>query len=70
MSLRNNGTRLGMLTKELVTKWRETREYWKDAKSEEFEKKYIDELQASVDSAVLIIDQLDKIINKIRKDCE
>jgi thymidylate synthase len=70
MSLRNNGNRLGMLTKELITKWRETREYWKDAKSGEFEKKYIDELQASVDSAVLIIDQLDKIINKIRKDCE
>jgi tRNA uridine 5-carbamoylmethylation protein Kti12 len=70
VNLRNNGTRLAMVTKELVAKWNETKEYWKDAKSEEFEKKYIDELQASVDNAVIIIEQLDKIITKIRKDCE
>jgi hypothetical protein len=70
MSLRTNGTRLAMVTKELMTKWRETREYWKDAKSEEFEKKYMDELQASVDTAVIVIEKLDKIISKIRKDCE
>jgi len=70
MSLRNNGTRLAMLTKELMSKWQDTREYWKDAKSEEFDKKYMEELQASVDNAVIIIEQLDKIINKIRKDCE
>ncbi|HEX3799634.1 MAG TPA: hypothetical protein VH413_13130 [Verrucomicrobiae bacterium] len=70
MSLRNNGTSLAMMTKELIGRWKTTREYWKDAKSEEFEKKYIEELQASVDNAVVIIEQLDKIINKIRKDCE
>jgi hypothetical protein len=70
MSLRNSGTRLAMLTKELMLKWRETRQFWQDAKSEEFEKKYLDELQGSVDSAVTVIDKLDKLITKIRKDCE
>ncbi len=59
-----------MVTKELMAKWRETREYWKDAKSEEFEKNYMDELQSSVDTAVIVIEKLDKIISKIRKDCE
>jgi len=70
MSLRNSGTRLAMLTKELMLKWRETREFWQDAKSEEFQKKYLDELQGSVDNAVTVIDKLDKLITKIRKDCE
>jgi hypothetical protein len=70
VSLRNNGTRLSMVTKELVAHWKETKEYWQDAKSAEFEAKYIEELQASVDTAVVIIEQLDKVITKIRKDCE
>jgi len=70
MSLRNDGTRLQMITKELVLKWRDTTEYWQDAKAAEFEHTYIDELQASVDTAVIVIEQLDKLILKIKKDCE
>jgi hypothetical protein len=70
MSVRNNGVRLAMVTKELVLKWRETREYWADAKAAEFERKYIDELQASVDTAVIVIEKLDKLLTKIKKDCE
>ena len=70
MSVRNSGTRLAMLTKELTLKWRETREFWKDAKSQEFEHRFMAELQGSVDAAVTVIDKLDKLITKIRKDCE
>jgi len=70
VSLRTNGTRLAMVTKELVIKWRETKEYWQDAKAEEFERKYIAELQSSVDTAVAVIEKLDKVITKIRNDCE
>ena len=70
MSLRTNGARLGAVTKELIVKWRETREFWQDAKAEEFERKYIAELQSGVDTAVAVIEQLDKLITKIRNDCE
>jgi hypothetical protein len=70
MSVRTNGIRLSMVTKELLVKWRETREYWDDAKSAEFERKYMDELQASVDTAVIVIEKLDKLLTKIKKDCE
>jgi hypothetical protein len=70
MSLRNDGTRLQMITKELVLKWRDTTEYWQDTKAAEFEHTYIDELQSAVDTAVIVIEQLDKLISKIRKDCE
>ena len=65
-----SGARLGAITKELWVQWQQTREYWKDAKSEEFEHKFLDELIASVDKTVTVIDQLDKLITKIRKDCE
>jgi hypothetical protein len=70
MSLRTNGTRLAMVTKELLIRWRETRAYWQDARADEFERKYMDELQSSVDRAVIVIEELDKIISKIRHDCE
>ena len=65
-----NGARLGAITKELWAQWQDTKSYWKDAKSAEFEHKYLEELVASVDKTVMVIDQLDKLISRIRKDCE
>jgi thymidylate synthase len=65
-----NGTRLSAITKELWNQWLQTREYWQDAKSEEFQRRYLEELVASVDKAVTVVEQLDKLVNKIRKDCE
>ncbi len=65
-----NRARLTASTKDLLAKWRDTKEYWKDAKSLEFEKKYIEDLLIGVDSAVTVIDELDKLVEKIRKDCE
>ena len=70
MSLTANKTRLVMLTKDLSNKWEQTKEYWRDAKSLEFEHKYLDELLASVDRAVTVIEQLDRLVTKIRNDCE
>jgi hypothetical protein len=65
-----SGSRLEALTKELRAQWMNTKVYWADAKSQEFEHKYLDELFASVDRSVMVIDQLDKLIFKIKKDCE
>jgi hypothetical protein len=64
------GSRLSAITKDLWLQWQQTREYWQDAKSEEFEKKYLEELVSSVDKTVSVIDQLDKLTSKIRSDCE
>jgi hypothetical protein len=64
------GARLEAITKELRIHWMQTKEYWSDAKSAEFEHKYLDELFHSVDRAVSVIDQLDKVISKIKKDCD
>ncbi len=64
------GTRLAMLTQQLSRQWQETKDYWRDAKCQEFERKYMEELTAGVDMAVTVIEQLDKLLAKIRKDCE
>lgn len=68
--MRGNGLKLAAITKELSYQWQQTKEHWNDAKAEEFEQKYIDELLASVDRAVAVIDELDKLASKIRSDCE
>lgn len=70
MSLSGNRGRLVGVTKELSLKWDETKNYWKDDKSREFEQRYLQELFAYTDRAVTVIEKLDEILNRIRKDCE
>ncbi len=65
-----SGARLEALTRELRLQWLQTKDHWDDAKSREFEQTYLQELFASVDRSVSVIDELDKLITKIRKDCE
>jgi len=48
----------------------QTKECWQDTKSQEFQSKYIDELVSGVDKAASVIDQLDKLVAKVRSDCE
>ena len=68
--MKASGSRLAGGTKELRAQWQDTKSYWKDAKSQEFEHRYMEELLASVDRTVTVIDQLDKLVTKIRQDCE
>ena len=65
-----NASRLSGITKDLRGQWQQTKAYWKDSKAQEFERKYLAELVASVDRTVGVIEQLDKLLQKIRKDCE
>ncbi len=70
MSMAVNRARLAAITKELSARWDETKERWRDAKCDEFQRKYMDELFASVDTSLGVIEQLDKLAAKIRSDCE
>jgi hypothetical protein len=64
------GGRLAALTKEIWLQWQQTRDSWGDAKSLEFEARYLQELFATADKTVAVIEQLDKLVTKIRSDCE
>jgi hypothetical protein len=63
-------SRLSGVTKELRVQWLQTRESWRDAKALEFEAKYMDELFASVERALTVMEQIDKLSSRIKKDCE
>lgn len=70
MSINSNKARLAAITRDLIVQWDYTRENWRDEKSRDFEVRYIDTLRSGVDSAMEVIDQIDKVLSKIRKDCE
>jgi hypothetical protein len=70
MNLTGSKSRLVGITKELALQWEETKNYWHDAKSREFEHRYIEELLVGVDKTVMIIEKLDELMRKVRKDCE
>jgi hypothetical protein len=70
MSLSGSRSRMAAITKELALHWQETRETWRDSKSSEFEQRYMTELLAQVDKTVTVIEKLDELLSKARKECE
>lgn len=70
MSMAGSKSRLAGATKELSLKWEQTKNYWRDQKSAEFEHKFLQELFADVDKTIIIVDKLDELLKKVRSDCE
>ena len=70
MNLSGNKSRLVGLTRELSQQWDETKNFWRDTKSDEFDRKYMVELSAQVDRTVVVLDQLEELLKKMRSDCE
>lgn len=62
--------RLMAMTKELRADWEQTKQYWNDAKSREFEKRFLDELIAGVNQAIANTDALERTLEKVKADCE
>jgi hypothetical protein len=70
MNLTGNRSRLTGLTRDLSLQWDETKSFWLDAKSQEFEQRFMIELEAQTSRAVGVLEQLDKLLQKVRSDCE
>jgi len=70
MSAGSSKSRLAAAAQELALKWEDTKNYWRDEKSAEFERKYLQELFVGVDKAAAVIDKLDELLKKVRSDCE
>lgn len=64
------GTRLSSISKELHLKWEQTRESWNDSRAQEFDSKYMQELFAQCDRSLDVIANLEKLLARIRKECE
>lgn len=70
MSLAGTKSRTSALTKDLWLRWHETRNHWRDAKAEQFEKDHLSELFFNVDRTITAMEKLDELLAKVRKDCE
>ena len=62
--------RLISLTNELKVEWEQTKHYWNDAKSREFEQRFMSELTPAVNQAIATVEALERILTKLRQDCE
>lgn len=63
-------SRLNGLTNELKSDWEQTKHYWNDAKSREFEERFMNELFPAVNQAIVTIESLERILAKLRQDCQ
>ncbi len=70
MNIHGNATRLAALTRELLAHWDQTKDHWRDAKSAEFEARFIEELKQKVGAAVTATEKLSVMVQKIRSDCD
>ena len=70
MSTKGSASNLVQSVKELSVEWQRTKDFWRDAKSMEFEKNYISPLPDYVVRALTVMEDLDAVLRKVRKDCE
>lgn len=70
MSVNSSASRIAALTRDLETRWNQTKELWSDQKSREFEQKYLQELFSNVNLMAASSVELDKILSKVRNECE
>ena len=70
MSIDASASRIAALTRDLEARWNQTREFWADHRSRDFEQKYLRELFSSVNVLTAAAQELDKIMARIKKDCD
>lgn len=70
MSLESDKAVLMKVSKDLKSSWEQVTDSWLDVKSQEFERNYLEPLQTNITMAVETIEKLDKLLTKVRKDCE
>ncbi len=67
------GTSKGALndgTRELLLRWERVRESWRDGNADAFGRDYLDGLGDEVTRAVRVIEELERLLNRIHADCE
>ena len=70
MSARASAVKMTKSTKQFLATWAQIRSYWRDTKAREFEKQYIEPLPDDISAAMRVIEEIDKVLTKARRDCE
>ncbi|MFT4690881.1 MAG: hypothetical protein ACKVHO_15725 [Verrucomicrobiia bacterium] len=70
MSLNASRNQLVAITKDLHNNWEQTRALWRDQKAADFERLYMRDVESAVSSAVNVMQELDELIQQVKRDCE
>jgi len=70
MSVRVSSAGLDDAVKQLNLAWQQTRQDWHDVKSQQFEQQFLEKLPSVTSQARNMIEEIDALIRKVRKDCE
>jgi hypothetical protein len=70
MSTLGSSANLSSALKELIARSRETEVHWHDAKRQEFQRHYLEQLPHDVARAISVIEEIDALLKKVRRDCE
>ena len=70
MNTRVSAANLMAAAKELSMEWQETKNYWRDAKTREFEERFLDPLPGYISRATRAMEEVDAILKRVRHDCE
>ena len=70
MSVKGSANNLVQAVKDLMFEWDQTKAFWNDVKSREFEHKYLEDLPSHAVRATAVMEELDGLLKKVRNDCE
>ena len=70
MNLRSSASNLTQAVKDLSGHWHQTQSSWRDVKSAEFERTYLENLPNIAARATSVIEEIDAILRKVKADCE
>lgn len=61
---------LVQIARELSEQWHAAKARWRDAKAQEFERQYLEQIPGLVTKTSSVLNDLEVLLKKIRKDCE
>jgi uncharacterized membrane protein YdfJ with MMPL/SSD domain len=61
---------LTMATRQLMGRWDEVSNSWRDQKAADFETLYLAEVKDTVTAAIRTLEELDQLLEKVHAECE
>ena len=70
MNASGSASNLVQAARDLSGQWQQTKVFWRDVKSQDFQRQYIDVLPAHIDQTVAVLEELNHLLKKVRGECE
>ncbi len=61
---------LTLATRQLMARWEQTRQSWRDHKADEFQTTYLDEVAHCLSPTLKVLEEIEKLLEKVHADCE